>query len=125
DRLTIVREIAPETGEALIPYLVLQPLVENALEHGIARKAGAGTVSIRALRDDGVLRVTVTDDGNGQSNGPAREGVGLGTTRGRLAELYGGAAELTLAPGPGGGTVATLSVPWHTEPAAVLPELVA
>ena len=116
NRLTIVRDVPAETHAAQIPYLVLQPLLENAFEHGIARKAGAGLVSVSAARHDGRLRVTVTDDGRGPDPSGTRDGIGLGTTRARLQELYGDAARLSIDPAPGGGTAATLEVPWHTEP---------
>jgi len=125
DRLTIRRDIAPDVVTGLVPYLVLQPLLENAFEHGIALKAGAGSVVIRALREADHLRITVADDGHGPRAAPAREGVGLGTTRARLAELYGGRAALTIAAGPTGGTVATLVLPFHTAPISVALERVA
>lgn len=118
DRLIIEREVHPSAEPGLVPRMVLQPLLENSFEHGVARKAGPARVALRATKAGPELRITVTDDGHGPDVDPPREGVGLGTTRARLAELYGPAATLTVAPGPGGGTVVSLVLPWHTEPVA-------
>ena len=100
-----------------MPEFVLQPLVENALRHGLARRVDATLLRISARRDGNELVLTVTDDGPGLS-GPVDadervEGVGLPNTRERLAVLYGGAASLTLNPMPGGGTAATVRLPYH------------
>ncbi len=120
DRLTIEREVEPGTLAALVPCLALQPLLENAFEHGIARKAGSGRVTIRARRIDRDLELTVADDGYGPAAGALRDGVGLGSTRGRLTELYGARGVLTLAGRREGGTVATMRMPFHE---AVAPRL--
>jgi LytS/YehU family sensor histidine kinase len=129
DRLTVDVRAEPGTGSALVPSFVLQPLVENALEHGIARRAGAGRVEVRAARvatplgDE--LRVTVADDGPGFAQGVAggngeRDGdggggggIGLTNTRRRLAALYGDRQRLVLTDRPGGGLVVTLDLPFH------------
>jgi hypothetical protein len=120
DRLRVEYEIAPEAARALVPRFSLQPLVENALQHGIARRAGAGRVTIAALRENGALALSVTDDGAGlDGNGdfPA-DGIGLGNTRARLAELYGDAQALALEPIAGGGLRVRLRLPWRgAEPA--------
>jgi LytS/YehU family sensor histidine kinase len=119
DRLTVVTEAAPETLDALVPHFVLQPLVENALQHGIARRPGAGRVEIRAERVGGELRLSVTDDGPGltaRGGGHAfpREGVGLSNTRARLRQLYGDAQHLSLEPRKGGsGLRVTLVIPFR------------
>ena len=100
DRLTVSVDADPALRDALVPRFLLQPLVENALQHGIGRRAGPGRVSIRAReRTNGAgraLELNVTDDGPGLDNGRLREGVGLGNTRRRLAVLYGEAAGLEL-----------------------------
>lgn len=117
ERLTVAREIDPESHRGLVPHFVLQPLVENAVQHGIARRAGAGRIAIQSRREGGTLRVSVTDDGVGLGSGSApREGTGLGTTRQRLRELYGSAASLTLVGAPGGGVEARLVLPYHEQP---------
>jgi signal transduction histidine kinase len=109
DRLTITCRIAPDVRTALVPHFLLQPLVENALEHGIARRAGAGRVEVRAARvtDAGGdrLRLVVADDGAGRDRLTERtpsEGIGLSNTRRRLAALYGDAHRLVLTDRPRG-----------------------
>ncbi len=96
-----------------MPHFVLQPLVENAIEHGIARRAGAGRITIAAARNGDHLELSVTDDGSGldSANDFPVEGIGLGNTRRRLAALYGERASLTLGPAPGGGLRVDLLVP--------------
>jgi len=117
DRLTVEMEIADAVRQALVPVLVLQPLVENAVRHGIARCPGPGRIRIAAHRERERLTLEVCDTGVGLrgSNGgtPAREGVGLSNTRARLEELYGSAAGLLLADAPGGGVCARLWLPYH------------
>ncbi len=111
DRLTITVDLAPETLDAQLPDLLLQPLVENALCHGIERVPGPGTVVIRSRRDGDVLELQVADDGAGPDGG-AGEGVGLGATRARLVALFGDQAMLRLAAGPVRGSVVTLRLPF-------------
>jgi sensor histidine kinase YesM len=97
--------------DALVPNLILQPIVENALEHGASRASGRGEVAIDAKVDGDDLVVTVQDNGPGlESTG---EGVGLSNTKARLDQLYGDPASLTLT-SPTGGVLATLRVPYHT-----------
>jgi sensor histidine kinase YesM len=104
--------IPDQTLEALVPNLILQPLVENALEHGVSRVAGPGRIEISARRDDEHLLITVRDNGPGVDS--ERSGVGLTNSRARLAQLYGDAAELSLSPAEGGGTAAVIRLPFHT-----------
>src|SRR5213075_662728 len=90
DRLRVVTDIAHETLDAEVPNLILQPLVENAIRHGISSRASAGTVGVIADRDNGLLRITIFDDGpglRGDDGAPPVEGVGLSNTRARLAQL--------------------------------------
>lgn len=124
ERVRITRAIDEAALWGLVPQLLLQPLVENAIEHGIARRAGAGTIAIEATRDGGQVRIVVRDDGPGMA-GPTVEGVGLGSTRRRLEELYGPAGRLTLEPAPEGGLVVTVMLPYHEEPLALTVESVA
>lgn len=119
ERLRIIHEIDPAALSVRVPGLVLQPLVENAVAHGIAPVRKGGTVRIVARVADGALVVEVGDDGAGLAPGrrdPVREGHGLDNVRQRLATLYGASAALDLAPAPGGGTVARIRVP--IEPSA-------
>jgi len=122
DRVTLVRQVAPDALPGLVPHFVLQPLVENAIEHGIAARAGAGRIEISAERRADRLLIRVSDDGPGLpgSSTPPPDGVGLGSTRRRLAELYGAAARLELGEGAGtgGGTTALLDLPFHDAPRA-------
>jgi two-component system LytT family sensor kinase len=114
DRLTVVRDIAPDIGDVLVPHFVLQPLVENALEHGIAQRPGPGRVEIRAARDGDRVRITITDDGLGLSPaGSSGVGVGLANTRARLSQLYGSAQGLSLESVAPTGTRATVTLPYR------------
>ena len=117
ERLAVQRSVDPESGKGLVPHFVLQPLVENAIEHGIARKAGAGQIALAARREGELLVVTVTDNGVGLAGGKTpTEGTGLGATRERLRELYGERASLDLRPASPGGVEARLVLPYHEEP---------
>lgn len=121
DRLKVAIEVAPDTLDAVVPNLILQPLVENAIRHGIAPKPDAGRVEVRAEARNGTLRLRVRDDGVGlHEDGPARPGggVGLGTTRERLRQLYGERFRLDLRPLPGGGTEAVLDLPLRRDRSA-------
>ena len=99
--------------DALVPNLVLQPLVENAFRHGLAQKQSVGRVTVRAARDDGELVLTVRDNGTGPATN-ARDGVGLTNTRARLAQLYGARQRLDLRAATGGGALAEVRLPYHT-----------
>jgi hypothetical protein len=112
DRLTVRRTIPPEVASALVPTFVLQPLVENALEHGVDRVEGSGCVEIDAARDGDSLVLAVRDTGAGErTDVHAGLGIGLTNTRARLAALYGDAASLALRPRHGGGTEVVLRLP--------------
>jgi len=104
----------PAVLDALVPTLILQPLVENAIKHGVAEGERGGRIEIDARLDGETLVLRVCDDGRG----PARtivEGVGLRNTRRRLEALYGTAARLEVAPRPEGGTCAEVRLPFHTD----------
>jgi two-component system LytT family sensor kinase len=115
-RLVVDTHIEPGVEDALVPNLILQPLVENAIKHGVSKIADPGRIEIRAERDaDGlVLRV--------RNNGPpleehklrADEGIGLRNTRARLSQLYGPAQKLVLRTLSDGGVLAEVTVPFHT-----------
>jgi signal transduction histidine kinase len=118
DRLRATVEVAPGTPlDAMVPHLILQPLVENAIRHGVEAKAAAGRVRVEAARDDGMLTLRVGDDGPGPAaNG--RRGIGLANTRERLRHLYGDRHRFELSGGADGGALATVTVPFHLAPAA-------
>ena len=115
DRLTVSLEVEPGIGEALVPNLILQPLVENAIKHGIAAKPGAGRIEIRAWRQgQGRLGLSVRDDGPGPSEGGRRaggEGVGLRNTRDRLELLYAADHAFSFQGAAGRGCEVSLSFP--------------
>ncbi|HWZ58985.1 MAG TPA: histidine kinase [Gemmatimonadaceae bacterium] len=117
DRLRVAVDVTHAALDAHVPRLVLQPLVENAIRHGIAKRAASGRLTITGAQIGSALTMAVRDDGPGPS-GTATDGVGLHNTRERLKHLYGDEATLSLAPAPGGGAVATISIPWHTQPLA-------
>ena len=119
DRLSVELEIAPETGGVLVPHMLLQPLVENALAHGIARRTDPGRVRIASRRAGDRLRLLVEDNGPGlESDSPEaiERGVGLTNTRQRLEALYGQDQELRFekATGPDGGLRLVLELPWRS-----------
>lgn len=117
DRLRITVDVADGAERALVPHLVLQPLVENAIEHGVDDPERPGEVAVTARRDAGRLELTVEDNGPGLPGGnesAVSEGLGLGHTRARLDELYAGAATLTLGPAAvGRGCRAVITIPWR------------
>jgi hypothetical protein len=110
DRLRLTVSVPETLSTMAVPDLLLQPLVENALHHGIETKSGPGAVTITARAMDGQLHVVIEDDGVGLAGNPT-EGIGLGTTRARLRALFGAAASLQLRPRAGGGTVVEVSMP--------------
>ncbi|QSQ16959.1 histidine kinase [Myxococcus landrumensis] len=112
-RLQVAWSLAPDVMDARVPFLALQPLVENAIRHGLAPRAEPGRIEITAEREGALLRVSVRDDGMGPPpEGPVRVGgVGLSNLRARLVTLYGPRAGLELRRGTPRGAVAELRVP--------------
>jgi len=120
-RLAVRVDVAPDVRDALVPNLILQPLVENAIKHGIGPRASGGAVEVVARRAQDGLSLVVRDDGVGEPVPAARrEGVGLANSRARLTSLYGAAHRLAAAPLPAGGFEVSIVIPFHTEPAARL-----
>lgn len=118
DQLTVRRHIPAALADALVPSFVLQPLVENALEHGVSRLDGPGCVDISAARDGDTLLLSVRDNGSArQDDRHEGLGIGLANTRARLAALYGTRARLDLTPHPDGGMEAALRLPLRHVPA--------
>jgi two-component system, LytTR family, sensor kinase len=118
DRLSIEYRIDTHALDALVPNLVLQPLAENAIRHGLEPRAGKGRLTIEAVRHGDVLVLQVSDDGRGMSHAATTGitlGVGVSNTRARLERLYGKRAALTLAAGKAGGVDATITLPFRTE----------
>ena len=120
DRLKVEREIEPETLDASVPNLILQPLVENAIKHGIMGRLGAGRITIRASRHDDLLRLEVEDDGPGLRADPALahgHGRGFALTRERLEHLYGTNQHFLLSDAPEDGLRVTLEMPYRVSSA--------
>jgi two-component system, LytTR family, sensor kinase len=121
DRLTVQHEIAPDAHTALVPTLLLQPLVENAVIHGVAPESVPGRVFLRARVAAGRLHLEIVDTGHGKAaarpaNQPlvVREGLGLGNTRARLQALYGDDFHFSLVAAPEGGVCARIEIPLRT-----------
>lgn len=110
DRLTTSVAATPSSLECRVPPLVLQPIVENAVRHGISAVSSAGRVEVDASLENGSLVIEVRDDGPGIAPG-APAGVGLRNTRERLAQLYGGEGRLEVRGEPGRGTTVRIEIP--------------
>lgn len=113
ERLSVTCDVDAATLDAAVPSLVIQPLVENAIRHGTSRRAGAGHVEIVTRRVGPALVIEVLDDGPGlRADQVPDEGIGIGHTRARLAQLYGADGALDLEPRAGGGTAARIRLPF-------------
>ncbi len=114
DRLRPRIDVDRAIAQAAVPRFILQPLIENALRHGIARRASAGMIQVSARREGGQLVLVVRDDGPGlQPVAHVSSGVGLSNTRARLAALYGDKASLEVSDAQECGVVATVRLPYH------------
>ena len=115
DRLKVEMAIEPETLDGLVPSMILQPLVENSVRHGVAPRPEGGCIKIKAWRDGSMLRLEVEDDGPGLCDDtPRKERVGLTNTRARVRNLYGADHDLTMRNAAGGGLVVGLTIPFRT-----------
>lgn len=116
DRLVVDQAVSVTLAGALVPRFILQPLVENAIRHGISRRAEAGRIRIAAARENGHLVLSVADNGPGPgANRTQRaEGTGLSNTRRRLTALYGELGTVALSEPPEGGTLVTVALPYRT-----------
>ena len=114
-KLKVRKEIDPDTLELIVPSMILQPLVENSIKHGLSRKVGAGSITIRSQRENGRATIEVEDDGMGflpdRLDQPMSSGIGLANVRERLRVIYGATYQLTLTSEPGKGTRARIEVP--------------
>ncbi|HEX2205407.1 MAG TPA: sensor histidine kinase [Longimicrobium sp.] len=117
DRLTVEMDVPAELLHLAVPSLVLQPLVENAVRHGVAKSPGPGRVAVRAFRDGESLVLEVSDTGAGFDGERRSGGVGLANVAERLAQLYGARAALACGNLPGGGARVTVTLPVHGEEA--------
>jgi len=111
ERLSVLVDVPEQLENAQVPGLILQPLVENAIKHGVARSSGPGTVTIRARASNGSLHLTVEDDADGAIDLSRRDGVGLSNVRQRLTARFDGAASCSYGPRDGGGFRVDLTMP--------------
>jgi two-component system LytT family sensor kinase len=124
DRLVVRYDIHPETLDTLVPNLILQPLVENAIKHGVAKKPAEGHIDISARRDGDKLRLEVRDDGVGLSEDALtamQKGIGVSTTRARLQHLFGADYRFEFHRRPEGLAV-VVGIPWRTPPDESMPD---
>lgn len=113
-RLEVDIQVDADVGNALVPNLILQPLAENAIKHGVSKIDGTGRIEIRVLRQDDRLILRVRDNGPGLIGQSASEGLGLRNTRERLQQLYGAEQSATLHEAESGGVLAEVIIPFHT-----------
>ena len=115
DRLSVALDIDPDTLPAMVPNLILQPLVENAIRHGIGPRATGGSIEVRATHVGEMLRLRVHDDGVGTPSEamPVREGTGIGNTRARLGHLYGRHHRFEIGGAPGAGFTVVAEIPFR------------
>jgi two-component system LytT family sensor kinase len=116
DRLRVDIDVDPELLDAAVPHMALQPIIENAIRHGVGQRTTPGLISIRAQRVGDSLHVVVQDDGPGFAAPGAAGGLklGLANTRARLRQLYGEASELRTGSGANGGAQVTMILPFHS-----------
>ena len=121
-RLEVAIEVEPAAAQALVPTLILQPLVENAVKHGLARQRGGGRVTVAARRVGSRVRLTVQDTGPGlPAAKSAGGGIGLRNTAARLRETYGDASRLSIETVAEGGALATVELPYRPAPGVEAP----
>jgi two-component system, LytTR family, sensor kinase len=115
NRLEVVIAVSDDALDAQVPSLILQPMVENAMRHGVEPHSRMGRIELRGARDGGNLVLTVADNGAGiPAGGPKREGIGVANTRARLAELYGDQQKFELVNGPEGGLCVRITIPFNS-----------
>lgn len=120
ERLSYHIDASPDVMDAHVPSLVLQPLVENAIRHGLAPRARPGLIIVSARAEDGMLRLAVTDNGAGL--GPHMKwGIGLSNTRARLQQMFGTDHAFAIGDNPGGGTAVSLAIPLQEAACASAP----
>lgn len=114
-RLAVRKEISPDTLDIIVPSMILQPLVENAIKHGLTRKVGAGHITLRSQRDNDLLILDIEDDGLGISDDRLQtamsSGIGLSNVHERLRVIYGATGRVVLRGSPGLGACARLEIP--------------
>jgi sensor histidine kinase YesM len=107
-------EIQQEANDAMVPNLLLQPIVENAVRYGVSTQSRTGTVTVSARCTDRRLELCVSDDGPGLQE-HHEEGIGIGNTKARLRQLYGTNQSFLMTEGPSGGVCVTIQIPLRNE----------
>jgi signal transduction histidine kinase len=115
DRLRVVTDVSPDALGAHVPHLILQPLVENAVRHGVAKRSTGGEICIAIGHDDRCLQLRVTDDGPGLNEHPPKRGLGLEATRERLRTLYGDNQSIEIRNTLKGGVEVCIRIPFSSE----------
>jgi two-component system LytT family sensor kinase len=122
-QLKVEKQISPETLDVIIPSMLLQPLVENSIKHGLSRKVGGGRIIIRSVMNQGHAIIEVQDDGLGMTEerlvNAFGGGIGLSNVNERLRTIYGASYQLKLTSEPGQGTCASVEIPELTLPERV------
>ena len=114
ERLVVAMDVSGEALEAMVPNLVLQPIVENSIRYGVATRSTTGTVTVAARCNGTTLEIRVSDDGPGLPAGFV-EGIGIGNTKARLRQLYGTNQSFLMSTGAPAGLRVTLQIPLRTE----------
>ena len=117
DRLCVQKCVAADTLDGLVPTMILQPIVENAIKHGVNAQRGGGRVIVSAVRNNGSLIIEVRDSGPGFRPGAPHDGIGLANTRARLEQLYGSHYRFEYGTMPEGGASVRITIPFHHRPA--------
>jgi sensor histidine kinase YesM len=113
ERLTVEKRIAADTLDGLVPTMILQPIVENAIKHGVNAQRGGGRVDVSTVRNNGSLVIEVRDSGPGFRAADTQPGIGLANTRARLDHLYGSDATFEYGSASEGGASVRISIPYH------------
>ncbi|HZZ20541.1 MAG TPA: sensor histidine kinase [Opitutaceae bacterium] len=117
NRLEVSIAVDQDAIEAQVPSLILQPMVENAMHHGVEPNSRMGRIEVRGARKDGNLVLSISDNGAGiPEGGFKRQGIGVANTRARLTELYGSEQKFEMANGPKGGLCVTITIPYSVSP---------
>jgi sensor histidine kinase YesM len=117
NRLEVSIAVEPDAINAQVPSLILQPMVENAMHHGVEPNSRMGRIELKGARRNGNLVLSISDNGAGiPEGGFTRQGIGVANTRARLTELYGSEQKFEMANGPQGGLCVTITIPYSVSP---------
>ena len=123
-QLKVTKDVSADTLDVIVPSMILQPLVENSIKHGLSRKVGEGRITIRSVLENGHAIIEVNDDGLGMTEERLERalggGIGLSNVNERLRTIYGASCQLKLTSVPGQGTCARVEIPELTVPERVI-----